>query len=190
MIAFSRVFVAACFLVFVAVWFVMAFSAKRTVERSGYELVKLGVLVALLAFAMERFNMGQVRTGGGILWQPTSLLAFIGDMLTLAGLLITLWARRTLGGNWSGFVAIKENHELIQGGPYAYVRHPIYSGAFLMVLGSGVLAGRTAVFKALALLLVAFVFKSLQEEALLTKHFPEAYPEYKARVKAFIPSFF
>ena len=85
---------------------------------------------------------------------------------------------------------LKENHELIERGPYAYVRHPIYSGALLLVLGSAVLFGRLVNFEILGLLLIAFVFKSQQEEALLTKRFPEAYPEYKTRVKAFIPSVF
>jgi protein-S-isoprenylcysteine O-methyltransferase Ste14 len=190
MIDFSRQFVVACFLVFIAVWIVTAFSAKRTVERAGFPWVGVAVVAGFVVFAIHRLNIGRAQAGGGIIWDSAPLPALIGDALTLAGLLIMLWARFTLGGNWSAQVEFKENHELIERGPYAYVRHPIYSGAVLMVLGAAILSGRIVPFEVLVLLVIAFVFKSGQEEALLTKHFPEAYPKYKARVKAFIPSVF
>jgi protein-S-isoprenylcysteine O-methyltransferase Ste14 len=95
-----------------------------------------------------------------------------------------------LAGNWSYDVVLKEDHEVIERGPYAYVRHPIYSGVLLMVLGSAVISGRCSAFIVLAVLFIGFWFKSLEEERLLTDHFPVEYKKYKQRVKAFIPFVF
>jgi protein-S-isoprenylcysteine O-methyltransferase Ste14 len=112
--------------------------------------------------------------------------AMLADLLVLAGMWIAIWARVTLGGNWSSRVTLKEGHELIQRGPYRFVRHPIYSGLLLMVLGTAVLVGRTGGFFALLICFSGFWFKGRQEELLLTKHLP-GYPEYMARTKALIP---
>jgi protein-S-isoprenylcysteine O-methyltransferase Ste14 len=106
-------------------------------------------------------------------------------------LAITIWARVVLGGNWSGNITFKENHELIEHGPYRYVRHPIYSGLCLMVLGSTtILSGRVAGLIPPIIFFLGFWSKARREEKLLTKHFPDTYPDYKARVKAFIPFLF
>jgi protein-S-isoprenylcysteine O-methyltransferase Ste14 len=78
-------------------------------------------------------------------------------------------------------VAFKENHELIQRGPYRYVRHPICSGLFLMVLGGAVLYGTLGALVALVVICVVVSRKSRQEEQLMNKHLPEAYGKYKAR---------
>lgn len=189
MIDFSRLFIAICFLVFLVVWVATAFSTKRTVERAGFPWLAVAVFIAIGMFAahVRHMNVDSADAGAGLLWHPTPLLAIIGDLLALAGLEIMLWARFTLGRNWSALAVLKENHELIESGPYAYVRHPIYSGALLLVLGATIVFGRQASLEILVIVIVAFLFKSRQEEALLTKHFPEAYPEYKKRVRAFIP---
>ena len=157
---------ALCWAAGMLVWAVSAFFVKRTVERSR-ETGWLGAL--LLLFVL----FGIVRR--------------IGNLLTMAGLAVTLWARAVLGRNWSGTVVFKEDHELIQRGPYAYVRHPIYSGFLLMGLGTAVTYGRLAGFVLLAAGMMVFAVKSRAEERLMTSHFPEAYPEYRRRVKALIP---
>jgi protein-S-isoprenylcysteine O-methyltransferase Ste14 len=92
-----------------------------------------------------------------------------------------------LGTNWSGTITFKEDHELIQRGPYAYVRHPIYSGLLLMGLGTAVESGRLASFGLLAAVAAGFAVKAHLEERLMTRHFPEAYPPYRRRVRALIP---
>jgi protein-S-isoprenylcysteine O-methyltransferase Ste14 len=125
-----------------------------------------------------------------ILWRRTLWTGLLADAIVLAGLAVSLWARTTLGGNWSASVTFKENHELIERGLYRYVRHPIYSGLLLMVLGAAILFGRLFGFIALVIVFLGFWFKSRQEERLLTRHFPEAYPSYKSRVRALIPFVF
>jgi len=111
----------------------------------------------------------------------------VADLIAVAGLIVMLWARKTLGANWSSEVVLKQNHELIERGPYAYVRHPIYTGVILMALGTMILFARLSGFVAWVIFVFGFWLKAREEERLLAKHFPEAYPTYKARVKAVIP---
>lgn len=79
--------------------------------------------------------------GGAILWHWTPTVGLVADAIKGIGLVVTLWARLILGGNWSATVEFKERHELIERGPYRVVRHPIYSGVLLMVLGTAILWG-------------------------------------------------
>jgi protein-S-isoprenylcysteine O-methyltransferase Ste14 len=114
-------------------------------------------------------------------------IGVLADLLTVAGLAVTLWARAALGSNWSATITFKEGHELIQRGPYAYVRHPIYSGLLLMGLGTAVASGQFGSFVLLGVWFLFFAIKAHFEEQLMTRHFPEAYPEYRRRAKALIP---
>jgi len=114
----------------------------------------------------------------------------VGAALCLAGLVGAVWARRTLGDNWSAAVTLKHGHELIVRGPYNYVRHPIYTGILLMVLGTAIAIGRLHAWIGLLVCVVGFWVKLRQEEALMTRQFPDAYPPYRRRVKALVPFVF
>ena len=70
---------------------------------------------------------------------PSPLAAGIGLVFTVAGLCFAVWARMHLGKYWSGRITLKENHRVIQTGPYAWVRHPIYSGLILALFGTAIL---------------------------------------------------
>jgi protein-S-isoprenylcysteine O-methyltransferase Ste14 len=83
----------------------------------------------------------------------------------------------------------REHHELIQSGLYGYVRHPIYTGIILMALGTALERGTVGAMLFCLLVLAFMVNKAIQEERLLTKHFPNDYPAYKARVKTRIIPF-
>jgi protein-S-isoprenylcysteine O-methyltransferase Ste14 len=111
----------------------------------------------------------------------------IAVILIVIGLTIAIWARRILGGNWSGSVTVKEGHELVQSGPYQYVRHPIYSGLLLMILGTGLASGRVHGLLAFPITLVAFWIKSRVEEHWMTAEFGERYAAYKKITWALIP---
>jgi protein-S-isoprenylcysteine O-methyltransferase Ste14 len=95
----------------------------------------------------------------------------------------------TLGGNWSAKVTLKENHELIQRGPYRLVRHPIYSGLLLMIFGTAILVGKVGAFIVLVMCFGGFWVKLRQEEALLSKHL-SGYSDYMRRTKALVPFVF
>jgi protein-S-isoprenylcysteine O-methyltransferase len=186
MIAFSHAVVFACFVIFIAFWLATAFDTKRTVERAR---IPWPAVLLLLPFAViETWFFGpRVAGAGAIFWNEGALTSGIADILAISGLTIMLWARVTLGRNWSAGVVLKEDHELIERGPYAYVRHPIYSGALLLLLSVAVLTGRDSIF-GLAVLAAALIsLKASREEKLLTSHFPAEYPAYRKRVKALIP---
>jgi protein-S-isoprenylcysteine O-methyltransferase Ste14 len=117
----------------------------------------------------------------------SSEITFIGLMITIMGLSFALWARVVLGSNWSLDVNFKEKHELIQKGPYAYVRHPIYSALLLMFSGTAIAIGNLGGFLGFPVLFISFWIKLHQEETLLIRHFKEEYLNYKKKVKALIP---
>ena len=82
---------------------------------------------------------------------------------------------------------LQTGHELIQRGPYRYVRHPIYTGILTMCFGTAIEIGRLGGWLALPLVMFAFWIKLKQEEALMLRHFPDEYPDYQKQVKALIP---
>jgi protein-S-isoprenylcysteine O-methyltransferase Ste14 len=103
------------------------------------------------------------------------------------GLFVAIWSRRILAGNWSSEVTFKQGHELIQTGPYRFVRHPIYTGILLMCLGTVISAGRIHCWLGVVIIFAGFWIKLNQEESLLLRHFPGDYPSYRSRVKALVP---
>ena len=84
-------------------------------------------------------------------------------------------------------MAFKRGHELVEKGPYSVVRHPIYTGMLIMVLGTAIVAGALAQIVAIVFVFVGFWIKMKQEEALLVTHFPNEYPAYQKRTKRIIP---
>jgi len=121
------------------------------------------------------------------LW-PHSLPAYgAGVTLLAAGLAFAIWARVHLGRNWSGAVTVKEEHELIRSGPYAYVRHPIYTGVLAAVLGTAIAAGTVHAACGAAVIAAALVRKLRIEERFLGETFRTEYPRYRAEVPALIP---
>jgi protein-S-isoprenylcysteine O-methyltransferase Ste14 len=107
--------------------------------------------------------------------------------ITAAGLLFTVWARVHLGRNWSGTVTIKQAHEFIATGPYAIVRHPIYSGLMLAFVGSAVARGEWRGVLAVLIALAALWRKLRLEEQWMREQFGAQYEAYAHRVPALVP---
>jgi protein-S-isoprenylcysteine O-methyltransferase Ste14 len=121
------------------------------------------------------------------LW-PVSLTAYlVGLALLIAGLAFAVWARAHLGRNWSGSVTVKEGHELIRSGPYAYVRHPIYTGLITAVSGTAIASGTVRAALGLTIVTLALLRKLRTEEVFMRETFPGEYPRYSAEVPALIP---
>lgn len=174
-----------CFIVFLLYWLVTAFRVKRTVKREWRWRV-LPVVVVAIWMILRRTGTG-IALPEATLWPQSPVLGIVADLVALSGLAVTLWARTVLGGNWSGTVALKENHELITRGPYARVRHPIYTGILLMGIGAALWYGRAAGVVALVILALGFWYKAGREERLLSTHFAGEYAGYRARTRAFVP---
>ena len=111
----------------------------------------------------------------------------LGTFLTGLGLGFSLWARIYLGRNWSGAVRISEGHELIRSGPYASIRHPIYSGLLLAILGTAVVIGRWRGIIGFIIATLGFAYKAKREERLLSQEFGSAFEEYRSHMGFFIP---
>jgi protein-S-isoprenylcysteine O-methyltransferase Ste14 len=119
---------------------------------------------------------------------PFSELCFwTGSVVTAGGLLFSVWARRHLGRNWSQAVTLKRDHELITTGPYALVRHPIYTGFLLGFVGCAVALAEWRGLIAVALVLGALWHKLNMEERWIREEFGEPYEAYCRRVAAFVP---
>jgi protein-S-isoprenylcysteine O-methyltransferase Ste14 len=182
-------FFSTVWLVWIITWLVLARNVKATVRRQA-------MLPRLL-------NTALLLVAAGLLWArhipvpglmarflPDSQWHFwaaLGAVLTLVGLLFTVWARLYLGRNWSGVVTIKADHELITGGPYGLVRHPIYAGLALALAGSGLAVGQWRAVLAMALALIAIVHRIIVEERFMREQFGAAYDAYAQRVRAIIP---
>ena len=117
----------------------------------------------------------------------TMIVDWAGLLMVTAGLALAVWARTHLGRNWSGTVTVKEDHELVRSGPYAIVRHPIYTGLLFAMLGTAILLGEWRGLSALCFLSAAFLLKLRREERFMAESFPETYPGYRARVPALVP---
>jgi protein-S-isoprenylcysteine O-methyltransferase Ste14 len=136
-----------------------------------------------------------------LLWVPRINLPVLGDRflplmawpfwagvaLTAVGLLFTVWARIKIGRNWSGIVTIKEGHELITSGPYAIVRHPIYTGLLPAFVGSALARAEWRGILAVVIAWSALWRKLRFEERWLREQFGESYQAYSQRVAALLP---
>jgi protein-S-isoprenylcysteine O-methyltransferase Ste14 len=116
-------------------------------------------------------------------------LPALGAVVVAAGLGLAIWARRHLGRNWSSTVTLKDDHALIRSGPYASVRHPIYSGLLLAFLGTAVAVGEWRGLVALGLAFLALLRKSRVEEQRMREAFP-GYDAYCRTTAALIPFVF
>ena len=117
----------------------------------------------------------------------TMIVDWAGLLMVTAGLALAVWARTHLGRNWSGTVTVKEDHELVRSGPYAIVRHPIYTGLLLAMLGTAIILGEWRGLSALCFLSAAFLLKLRREERFMAESFPDTYPGYRAQVPALVP---
>ena len=177
----------ACWLVFVAVWVVAAASTKRSVCReSRAQRLRYWILLVIAYFLLVKGRRLPYPLGAHII-PHTQATAWTGAVLCIVGLAFTIWARATLGRNWSGAVTLKECHELIDRGPYRLVRHPIYTGLLTMFVATVIALGHVAGIIGALLVFVSFWIKLRDEEKLMLKQFPDQYAAYQQRVKRIIP---
>lgn len=159
-------------------WLISAFGAKQG-TRGGRERLP-GLLLAALAFLLLHFFNAD-RLGVHI-----PALQTAGLLIEACGIGLAVWARVHLGRNWGMPMTSKEEPELVTSGPYRYVRHPIYSGLLLAVLGTA-LATNLYWLIALAVMGAYFLYSARVEERLMDTAFPDRYPSYRAQTKMLIP---
>jgi protein-S-isoprenylcysteine O-methyltransferase Ste14 len=118
-------------------------------------------------------------------------LDLAGLAVYLAGCAFVLWALRTLGKMWgistSQNVKLLDDHQIIQTGPYAFVRNPMYFGWWVAMTGLVLVYPTWVVLSFLAFSVIAFIGRARREDKVLAERFGEAWTEYKKRTKFLIP---
>jgi protein-S-isoprenylcysteine O-methyltransferase Ste14 len=173
-----------------AVYWVAAPRDRKTEQISEprvYRLVRLSILV--ITFALLFANWTAIGALGWEFLPQYRWLASGGFVLAAAGLAIAIWARIHLGQYWSDQVVIKVDHQLIRTGPYAYMRHPIYSGVLLGVAGTALVLDEWRGVLAFFILLTNYAIKAKREENVLAGAFAEEFAEHKKQAGFLLPRF-
>ena len=183
---------------FLAVWAVLAFNVKRDI-RGGYGdlwqrlwLLRIGA-AALIIFLVTRITTGTAHYANNPasffsrgIFPQSPVLGWIAAALSVLGVGFAIWARVHLGRNWSPQPAVKVGHELVTSGPYAFVRHPIYTGIILMAFGTA-LTGTIFGIGVFLIASIVFILRIRKEEKIMLGLFPNEYREYEKRTKRLVP---
>jgi protein-S-isoprenylcysteine O-methyltransferase Ste14 len=173
--------------VLAGVWLVMAFAIKRAkrresiAERLQYTALLLGGFWLLFGQTeyIEWLHFRLLPNVPAVWWS--------GLILAVIGIGLAIWARFSLGSNWSGTVTLKENHELIRAGLYSRIRHPIYTGILLGAIGSGMIDGEVRDLLGFLILVFSFFIKAKREESFLFQEFGTNFTEHQRHTGMFLP---
>jgi protein-S-isoprenylcysteine O-methyltransferase Ste14 len=164
--------------VFWIYWLVSALGANQSTARgrripiTGFTAVAVFILVRVLR--------------GGALAVHSPVLGAIGAVVFVAGLGLAVWARVHLGRNWGMPMTQRLEPELVTSGPYRFVRHPIYSGLILGLIGTALATDLLGLIVAVVLTAYFYYSASVEEKNLIAT-FPSAYPAYRLSTKMLIP---
>ncbi len=165
-------------IIFWVYWFASALGVKK--GQAGRRRIPLSGLTFLSVLLLLRLFRG----GGLAVHGP--VLGVIGAVVFASGIALAIWARVQLGRNWGMPMTQKAEPELVTSGPYRFVRHPIYSGLILGVLGTALVTNLIGLI-IVAILGAYFYYSASVEERNLIETFPTAYPAYRTRTKMLIP---
>jgi len=189
-VSIYKLIIGALWLVLMAVWLVSAMGAKKSAGRTPRTqavFLRVAVLACFLVLWRSHLLVFLFGRPGEHLAQfsPAAVRA-LGVALCAIGVGLAIWARMRLGRNWGAPMSLRQGHELVTDGPYAFVRHPIYTGAIFAMLGSA-LAADPRWLVLVALFGAYFIYSARAEEQLMSQQFPDRYPTYKRRTKMLIP---
>lgn len=159
----------------------------ETTEANWFRALRFGILVTtfvLLLAPWLGFSILDTRA-----YPDSFAMRWVGAVLTTAGIGLAVSARRHLGKNWSDKVELKVDHQLIRSGPYAYMRHPIYSGVLLGVAGTALAIGMVRGGVAFCLLLSSYAIKARKEETVLAGKFGDEFREHQRNAGFLLPKF-
>src|SRR5579862_504006 len=165
--------------IFGAYWLITWLRVKRA--RTTESLVSRLATIIPMVLAFELLFSDLLRIGPlRLRFIPADTwIAWIGFAVTALGVSVAIWARYCIGEYWSSRVTLKEGHRLIRFGPYQFVRHPIYTGMLLGVIGRALTIGEWRGILGVVLVLGAHWGKARREESLLTAEFGEEYAAYR-----------
>jgi protein-S-isoprenylcysteine O-methyltransferase Ste14 len=168
-------------------WAIGALRTKPSVRRepSFMRIVQMGLLFSAYLLLLAGFTRVGVLGIRVVPFDPR--IGWVGFCFVVAGAIVAVWARTILGANWSAMVTVKRDHELVRRGPYALVRHPIYTGLLLGFFGTALAQGEVRGAVALVTAFIVFSYKAGIEERFMEQQFGDEYARYKRDVKKLIP---
>ncbi|HEY1469643.1 MAG TPA: isoprenylcysteine carboxylmethyltransferase family protein [Candidatus Acidoferrum sp.] len=169
------------------VWVVLWFGMKRAKKlESPWEMAQHALPVVLGFWLLFESNWKGLDLP---LLPEIPAVRILGLLFTALGVGISIHARLTLGTNWSGVVTLKKDHELVRKGLYRWIRHPIYTGVLVAMIGTAMIKGHLRGWIGFAIVWAAFYFKARREERLLCEEFGEKFREHSRRTGMFLPKF-
>jgi protein-S-isoprenylcysteine O-methyltransferase Ste14 len=176
-------------IVFVVYWAIGALKTRRTVSQESF-VSRYGILaLEILGFVLLFSDTFEFEILDQRVIERTYALAVTGVVLTWVGIGLALWARWHLGQYWSARITLKEDHKLIRSGPYARLRHPIYSGLDLAAIGSAMAIDKWRCVLGVCLIIVGYVIKARREEAMLAAQFGDNFVEHSRYTGFLFPKF-
>ncbi len=184
-----RLLVIIPWVVFLVYWLIGAIKTRATRQQESFASRYAVLLIETLGYVLifrESAGIGFLRNRV----IPRNLAGpVIGSVLTWMGIGLAIWARYHLAEYWSARVTIKEDHQLIRTGPYARLRHPIYTGLILATIGSAMVIDRWRCVLGVFLVVTGYCFKANKEESMLTQQFGDAFLEHQKHTGFLIPRF-
>ncbi|HEY9256019.1 MAG TPA: isoprenylcysteine carboxylmethyltransferase family protein [Stenotrophomonas sp.] len=163
---------------------------RRAQDNGGRDAGTLGLLWRVLGLAIAAAVCITVSGYGHLPAEWRVPARWVGCALLAAGLVLRVWSIRVLARFFTVDVKVHADHELIERGPYRWVRHPSYTGALLAFLGLGVGLGNVLALPVLVIPVVRAFWRRIEvEEVALREAFPVAYPVYAGRTGRLLPRF-
>ncbi|HWN75841.1 MAG TPA: isoprenylcysteine carboxylmethyltransferase family protein [Candidatus Udaeobacter sp.] len=168
-----------------AVWVLLWFGMKRAKKlETRWEMAQHAVPVVLgfwllFGHAWRALDMKFPPQTQPVLWA--------GLGLTALGVGTSIWARLSLGANWSGVVTLKKEHELVRKGLYRWIRHPIYTGILMGFIGTAMIRGHLRGWLGFVIVWLTFYFKARREESFLRQEFGDGFEEHARQTGMFLP---
>jgi protein-S-isoprenylcysteine O-methyltransferase Ste14 len=178
--------IGAAWVAWVFSWLAAAAWTRQTLARPSYARELPNRLVTVIGGAILFVSLGSTHTSFPIRWYPSEVFGWGMFACVLGGMAFAWWARLHLGTLWSGTVTRKADHRIIDGGPYAIVRHPIYTGILFALYATALERGHIEPIVGAALITIGFWMKARLEESFLAQDIA-GYDEYRARVPMLVP---
>ena len=169
-----------CWVAFWVYWLLASTGVKAGRTRwARFAGIRVGAILVILLLLRVRAFKGHAATNNP--W-----LLGIGLAVFLLGLALAIWARVYLGRNWGMPMSQKVDPELVTTGPYSSIRHPIYTGIILAMIGTTI---AVSLYWLVAVVIIGgyFLYSAIAEERSMARLFPDSYPEYKRSTKMLIP---
>jgi protein-S-isoprenylcysteine O-methyltransferase Ste14 len=182
--------ISALWFTLVAYWGLSAARLKRITGRRWIWWREIALRLGFFAFVLLALRIAvETRALSGaprFAFGTSGIMGLIGFVLCAPGVGLAILARAHLDRNWGMSLSGKESPGLVTTGPYALVRHPIFSGLLLAMLGSAI--GQSILWL-MPLIAYAphFILSARREERLLIEQFPQSYPAYMKRTRMLLP---